>query len=105
MYRGKPRIDWDMLTKYHEGLICSSACMAGEVSRLVEKNKVFQAKQMAMKYKELFKDDYYIEYQSHTNEEQMKLNKQLVEIANSLDIKYIVTCDIHYLAPDDQKIS
>lgn len=103
MYRGKPRIDWNMLVKYHEGLICSSSCMAGEVSRLVENNKIFQAKQMAMKYKELFKDDYYIEYQSHANDEQMKLNKQLVDIANSLDIKYIVTCDVHYLTPDDQK--
>ncbi len=102
-YRGKPRIDWNMLVKYHEGLICLSACMAGELSRSITQKKVFQAKQIAMKYKELFKDDYYIEYQSHANNEQLQLNKILIDIANSLDIKYVVTCDVHYLTPQDQK--
>lgn len=102
-YRGKPRIDWNLLTQYHEGLICLSACMAGEVSRALMNNKPLQAKQVAMRYKELFGDDYYIEYQSHANEEQLNLNMKLVELADALDIKYVVTCDSHYLTQEDQK--
>lgn len=102
-YRGKPRIDWNMLSQYHDGLICLSACMAGEVSRALMNNNQFQAKQIALKYKELFGDDYYIEYQSHENDEQLELNRQLVNLANSLDIKYVVTCDAHYLTQEDQK--
>lgn len=102
-YRGKPRIDFSMLEKYHDGLICSSACMAGEVSRAITNSDMADAKRIASKYKELFGDDYYIEYQSHENEEQQKLNVQLIKIANELDIKYYVTCDAHYLNKEDQK--
>lgn len=97
------RIDFKMLEKYHEGLICLSACMAGEVSRALMNNNKQLAKSIAIKYKNLFGDDYYIEYQSHENEEQQELNLQLVELANELDIKYVVTCDAHYLTPEEQK--
>lgn len=97
------RIDFEMLEKYHDGLICLSACMAGEVSRaLMNKDKLL-AKRIALKYKQLFGEDYYIEYQAHDNEEQQLLNLQLVELANELNIKYVVTCDAHYLTPEDQK--
>lgn len=102
-YNGKPRIDFELLKEHHEGLICLSACMAGEISRLLMSKETLKAKQVAMKYKELFKNDYYIEYQSHSNEEQQKLNKQLIELANSLNIKYTVTCDAHYLTEQEQK--
>nr|DAI25408.1 MAG TPA: DNA polymerase III, alpha subunit [Caudoviricetes sp.] len=102
-YKGKPRIDLDLLTQYHEGLICLSACMAGEVTRALQANDTLLAKQIACKYKFLFGDDYYIEYQSHSDPEQQKYNAQLVQIAEELDIKYVVTCDCHYLTPADQK--
>lgn len=97
------RIDFSMLEKYHEGLICLSACMAGEVSRALQNNKMEEAVEIAKKYKKLFGDDYYIEYQSHTDEVQQNLNRQLVRIANMLDIPYVVTCDAHYLTKEEQK--
>lgn len=102
-YKGKPRIDFDLLTQHHEGLICLSACMAGELTRALQAGSLLQAKQIAYKYKFLFGDDYYIEYQSHSNPEQQRYNAQLVDIANELGIKYVVTCDCHYLTPADQK--
>ena len=102
-YYGKPRIDFDLLAEHHDGLICLSACMAGEVSRALQAGEAIKAKQIAFKYKALFGDDYYIEYQSHSDPEQQTLNAQLVQLAIDMGIKYVVTCDCHYLTPDDQK--
>ena len=102
-YYGKPRIDFEMLKKYHEGLICTSACMAGEISRHLTAGERDTAKEIALRYKDLFGEDFYIEYQSHENMEQQVLNKQLVELAEELDIPYIVTCDAHYLNEEDKK--
>jgi DNA polymerase-3 subunit alpha len=102
-YYGKPRIDFDMLKEHHEGLICLSACMAGEVQRCLMNDDVELAKQIALKYKELFEEDYYIETQAHSGIEQQVLNKKLIALANSLNIKYTVTCDAHYIRKEDQK--
>lgn len=102
-YKGKPRIDFELLAQYHDGLICLSACMAGELTRALQQGNMLQAKQIACKYKFLFGDDYYIEYQSHSDPEQQRYNRQLVDIANELGIKYVVTCDCHYLTPEEQK--
>jgi DNA polymerase-3 subunit alpha len=102
-YYGKPRIDFDMLTKYHEGLICTSACMAGEIARHLQDDDRETAKKIALKYKALFGEDFYIEYQSHEDIEQQILNKQLIELAEELDIPYVVTCDAHYLNEEDKK--
>lgn len=101
-YRGKPRIDFSILEKYHDGLICTSACMAGELSREIS-HDLMEAKRIAEKYKSLFGDDYYIEYQAHSDSEQQQINRQLVMLAKSLNIKFVVTCDAHYLNEDDQK--
>lgn len=102
-YYGKPRIDFDMLKEHHEGLICLSACMAGEVQRNLMNDDVESAKEIALKYKALFNEDYYIETQAHASIEQQALNQKLIELANSLNIKYTVTCDAHYLRAEDQK--
>lgn len=102
-FNKRPRIDFQILEKYHEGLICLSACMAGEVSKSLSSGEIEKAMKIAKKYKQLFKDDYYIEYQAHSEIEQQKLNKQLIMIANALNIKYVVTCDAHYLTPEEQK--
>lgn len=102
-YYGKPRIDFDMLKDHSEGLICLSACMAGEVQRYLQSNDIEAAKAIALKYKNLFGEDYYIETQAHHGIEQQALNKQLIELANDLDIKYTVTCDAHYVKKEDQK--
>ncbi len=102
-YYGRPRIDFKMLEEHHEGLICLSACMAGEVSRALENNDDKLAESIALKYKKLFGEDYYIEYQAHEVMEQQELNFKLINLANKLDIKYVVTCDAHYVRPEDEK--
>lgn len=102
-YYGKPRIDFKMLEQYKEGLIVSSACMAGEIQRALL-NKEFQlAKEIILKYKSVFGDDYYLEYQSHSEPTQQLLNRYVVEIAKKLGVKFIVTTDAHYLEKADQK--
>lgn len=102
-YYGKPRIDFKMLETYKEGLIVTSACMAGEIQRALM-NKEFQlAKQIILKYKNLFGDDYYLEYQSHLDSTQQLLNRYVVEIAKKLNVKFIVTTDAHYLNKNQQK--
>lgn len=102
-YYGRPRIDFKMLEEHHEGLICLSACMAGEVSRALENNDNQLAESIVLKYKNLFGEDYYIEYQAHLVDEQQQLNLQLINLANKLGIKYVVTCDAHYVRPEDEK--
>lgn len=102
-YYGRPRIDFNMLKEHHEGLICLSACMAGEVSRALMNGDSKLAEKIALKYKSLFGEDYYIEYQAHLVDEQQSLNLQLIELAEKLGIKYVVTCDAHYVRPEDEK--
>lgn len=102
-FNKRPRIDFNMLKTYHEGLICMSACMAGEVSRALLNNKFDTAINIGKKYKNLFGDDYYIEYQAHTSDIQQQLNKQLIQVAEIIGAKYVVTCDAHYLNKEDQK--
>ena len=102
-YYGKPRIDFAMLKEHHDGLICMSACMAGEVQRALALGDYEGAKIIALRYKELFGEDYYLEYQAHRNEEQQRLNKAVVELAIELGIEYVVTADAHYLNKQDQK--
>ena len=102
-YYGKPRIDFEMLKTHHDGLICMSACMAGEVAKALRSGNEVLAEQVALKYKKLFGDDYYIEYQAHMVDEQQELNKKLINLAVKLGIKYVVTCDAHYVREEDQK--
>lgn len=102
-YYGKPRIDFEMLKSHHDGLICMSACMVGEVAKALRNGNEVLAEQVALKYKKLFGDDYYIEYQAHMVDEQQKLNKKLINLAVKLGIKYVVTCDAHYIREEDQK--
>lgn len=102
-YYGKPRIDFNMLQDHCDGLICLSACMVGELQRALMNSDIQSAEDIALKYKKLFGDDYYIEAQAHSGAEQQTLNKQLIELANKLGIKYTVTCDSHYIRKEDQK--
>ena len=102
-YYGKPRIDFNMLQEHCDGIICLSACMAGEVQRALIDGDVQSAEHIALKYKNLFKEDYYIETQAHSGAEQQQLNQKLIQLANKLNIKYTVTCDSHYIRKEDQK--
>ena len=97
----KPRINFELLQKYSEGLICCSACLGGEVLQNLLKNDYAAAKATAAKYKELFGDDYYIELQDHGLEEQKRTNPDLIKIAQELGIKMIITNDSHYLKKED----
>ena len=97
----KPRINWELLEKHHEGLVCCSACLAGELLRTLLNEGKTKAKEVAQKYKDLFGDDYYIELQDHGLEDQKKTNPDLIEIAKELDIKMVITNDSHYLRKSD----
>ncbi|MEG1480388.1 MAG: PHP domain-containing protein, partial [Kiritimatiellia bacterium] len=64
-FYGRPRIDWELLERYHEGLICSTACLAGIVPRMIEDGRIDEAERIALQYRALFGDDYYFEVMLH----------------------------------------
>ncbi len=97
----KPRINFELLKEHHEGLICASACLGGEVLQHLLKQEYEKAKETAQRYKDLFGDDYYIELQDHNLEEQKRTNPDLIKIAKELGIKMIITNDSHYLKRED----
>lgn len=97
----KPRINFELLKERHEGIICCSACLGGEVLQNLLKGDYEEAKAVAKRYKDLFGDDYYIELQDHGLEEQKRTNPDLIKLAKELDIKMIITNDSHYLRKED----
>lgn len=96
-----PRINFELLKEHHEGLICLSACLGGEVLQWLLKGEKEKAHGTAKQYQELFGDDYYIELQDHGLDEQKKTNPELIQIAKDLNIKMVITNDSHYLTKDD----
>ncbi len=100
-YYYKPRIDREILEKYHEGLICLSACLAGEVNQNLLNGKEQDAEDVAMWHKNLFGDDYYIEIQNNGIREQVLANQKLIKLARKLDIPIVATNDAHYLRKED----
>jgi DNA polymerase-3 subunit alpha len=98
----KPRIDDEILARHSEGLICSSACIAGEVPGLILMGKEKEAEKKAAWYAELFgKDRYYLELQDHGIPEQKKANRGLIALAKKLGLPLIATNDMHYLDRSD----
>ncbi len=97
----KPRISHEYLEKYSEGLICLSACIQGEVSRSILRGNKEKARELAKYYKDLFKDDYYIELQDHSIPEEKIANQELIKIAKELEIPLVITNDSHYLKKED----
>ncbi len=96
----KPRIDFELLQKHHEGLICLSACAAGILSYHLLNNNDDKAIDTAKKYKELFGDDFYIELQNHHMDIDKVLLEGLPKIAKELNIKMVATNDVHYIKSD-----
>ena len=96
-----PRINFELLSKYSEGLICASACLGGEVLKHFLNGENDKAYKTAERYKKLFGDDYYIELQDHNLEEQKRTNPLLIKLAKDLNIKMIITNDSHYLNKED----
>jgi len=102
-YYYKPRVDKEFLKKHHEGLIALSACMAGEVSRMIERKDPERAEKAAREYEEIFgKDNFYIEISHHPDiEKHSDIQKGLVELARKTGIPLVATQDVHYLKPED----
>ena len=100
-YYYKPRIDREILEKYHEGLICLSACLAGEVNQALLSGQNEKAEQVALWHKKVFGDEYYIEIQNNGIKEQVLANQKLVQLARKLDIPLVATNDAHYLKRED----
>ncbi len=96
-----PRINWELIEKHHEGLICLSACLGGEILQHLLKGDKEKARAIAKQYKELFGDDYYIELQDHGLDEQKRTNPELIQIAKDLNIEMVITNDSHYLRRED----
>ncbi|MBO4731281.1 MAG: DNA polymerase III subunit alpha, partial [Spirochaetaceae bacterium] len=98
----KPRIDLELIKQYHEGLICLSACLAGQLPSLLLAGKTEEAEELVRTYKEIYgKDHYYIELQDHGIPEQKQVAPMLIDIAKRLDVPMVVTNDIHYCLRED----
>lgn len=97
----KPRIDKELLEKYHEGLICCSACLAGEVSQAILNNDMEEAKRVANWFRDLFGEDYYLEIQNNGVKEQVLVNQKLIELSKELNIPLVATNDAHYSRRED----
>ena len=100
-YYYKPRIDLEVLEKYHEGLICLSACLAGAVNQALLNGQNEKAEEIALWHKRVFGEDYYIEIQNNGLKEQVLANQKLVQLARKLDIPLVATNDAHYLKRED----
>ena len=100
-FYSKPRVDRELLAKYSEGLIVSSACLAGEIASNFEKGDDAAAREAAEWYANVFMDRYYLEVQAHDSEGQAKLNERIFGLSDDLGIPVIATNDTHFLKPDD----
>jgi len=99
----RPRIDREVLARYSEGLIVSSACMAGEVSRHLLAENPAGAREAAEWYANTFPDRYYLEVQAHHSEGQAKLNQEIFKLGGDLGLPVIATNDAHFLQKDDHE--
>lgn len=97
----KPRIDFEVLEKYSEGLIVSSACMSGLINKAIEENEYAIAKQHLSYFKDKFGDDFYVEVMPHNI---AGMNVELQNLANEMGIKMIVTPDCHHCTPDQKVV-
>jgi len=107
----RPRIDKELLEQYSEGLIVSSACLGGEISRKVDSGQINEAEEAVQWYKRVFGDDYYLELQRHktdridadqtTYPKQERVNKELIRIAGKYNVKLIATNDVHFVNEEE----
>ncbi len=103
-YYYKPRVDMEILNRFHEGIIALSACLAGEVQRYIQKGLVDEAKKTALKYRDCFgENNFFLELQDHGLPEQKMVNTTLLQMSRELNIPLVVTNDVHYTYADDVK--
>jgi DNA polymerase-3 subunit alpha len=93
----KPRVDRELLAQYNEGIIVSSACMAGEIATHLMSDDFAGAREVAAWYAEVFKDRYYLEVQAHASEGQLALNERVFRLAADVGLPVVATNDAHFL--------
>lgn len=100
----RPRVDKEILERYHEGIIALSACLAGEVQRYIMKGMYEEACRSACRYEEIFgKGNFFLELQDHGIPEQRQVNQSLLRMSRELGIELVATNDVHYTYEDDVK--
>ena len=97
----KPRIDLKTLKEHSEGLICLSACIGGDIPQAILSHDDKKAEDLVLFFKEVFKDDFYLELQNHNLEEQQYVNAKLKYFAKKYNVKTVVTNDVHYINKED----
>ena len=98
----KPRVDLQLLEKYHEGIIALSACLAGEVARFLTRGMYEDAKAAALRYQDIFgKGNFFLELQDHGIPEQQNVNQQLLKMHRETGIELVATNDVHYTLAED----
>jgi DNA polymerase-3 subunit alpha len=97
----KPRVDRELLAQYNEGIIVSSACMAGEIATHLMSDDFAGARDVAAWYAEVFKDRYYLEVQAHASEGQLALNERVFRLAADVGLPVVATNDAHFLNRTD----
>ncbi len=104
-FYSKPRVDEELLAAHSEGLIALSACLSGEIPKLLLRNDYEKAKETALKYSEMFgKDNFYLELQDHGMSEEQRGMLQLVRISKETGIPTVATNDVHYIEKDDSSV-
>ena len=100
----KPRVDLELLEKYHEGIIALSACLAGEVARYLQRGMYEDAKAAALRYQDIFgKGNFFLELQDHGMQEQQIVNQSLLRMSQETGIELVATNDVHYTYAEDEK--
>ena len=98
----KPRVDYEVLETYHEGIIALSACLAGEVQRYIERGMYEQGKNAALRYQQIFGEgNFFLELQDHGIPEQKLVNQQLLRMSQETGIELVATNDVHYTNAED----
>lgn len=100
----KPRINLELLKEYNEGLVCTTACIANQVGQYILNDMTHLAIKHILELRDIFKEDFYLEIQSSTLPDVVKVNKKLIEISRDFNIPLIVTNDVHYVEKNDYDI-
>jgi DNA polymerase-3 subunit alpha len=103
-YYYKPRIDYDLLERHSEGLVCLSACLAGDIPQYLLNGNFEEAKNLASRLKNMFPGDFYIEIQDHNIPEQRQVLPQLIKLARALELPLVATNDVHYINKEDAEM-
>ena len=97
----KPRIDYEVLEQHKEGLICMSACLAGDIPRYILSGDQKSADELAVRLRDMFGEDFYLELMDHNLAEQKQVNIKLIEMGERLHIPLVATNDVHYTSKED----